>query len=92
MTSPITLAVHITNSYPVFGRAFMRDETVTVDAPTSAVMADPDTLDDWALDTLFPFTGEGPGYANLHGVYEIVVTAAPVGYERLACQEAYAEG
>ena len=31
MTSPIAITVYITNSYPVFGRAFMRDEVVTVD-------------------------------------------------------------
>lgn len=92
MTSSIAITVYITNSYPVFGRAFMRDETVTVDAPTSVVMTDPDALADWAQDTLLVFTGEGPEYAHVHGVYEVIVTAAPADYEALAGLEAYAEG
>ena len=92
MTGKITLTVRITNSYPTLGRTFTHDEVVVVDAPAAAVMADPDALADWAQDTLLDFTGEGPGYADTYGVYEVTVTAAPVGYERLAGQEAHAEG
>ncbi|MGP3707041.1 hypothetical protein [Gordonia paraffinivorans] len=92
MTSPIAITVYITNSYPVFGRAFMRDEVVTVDAPMAAVMAEPDSLADWALDTLIEYSGEGPEYTHVHGVYAVVVTAAPTGYEALNGLVAYAEG
>lgn len=92
MTSPITLTVRITNSYPELGRTFTHDEAGTVDAPAAAVMADPDALADWAQDTLLVFTGEGPEYAHVHGVYEVIVTAAPADYEALAGLEAYAEG
>ncbi|HNP55905.1 MULTISPECIES: hypothetical protein [Mycobacteriales] len=92
MTSPIAITVYITNSYPVFGRAFMRDEVVTVDAPMAAVMAEPDSLADWAQDQLMDLTGEGPDYSAVHGVYEIVVTAASVGYKALVGLAAYAEG
>lgn len=59
MTDPITLTVRITNSYPGVGRTFTHDESVTIDAPAAEAMADPDRLDDWALDTLIPFTGDG---------------------------------
>lgn len=92
MTSPIAITVYITNSYPVFGRAFMRDEVVTVDAPMAAVMAEPDSLADWAQDQLMDLTGEVPDYSAVHGVYEIVVTAASVGYKALVGLAAYAEG
>lgn len=92
MTSPIAITVHIMNSYPVLGLQFTHDEAVTVDAPTAAVMTDPDALADWAQDQLIEYSGEGPECANTYGVYEVVVTAAPPGYEALAGLEAYAEG
>ena len=92
MTDKITLTVRISNSYPEIGRTFTHDETVIVAAPAAAEMADPDLLADWAQDTLIEFTGEGPAYADTHGVYGVVVTAAPDGYEALAGLEAYAEG
>lgn len=92
MTAQIALTVRITNAYPELGRAFTHDETVTVDAPAAAEMADPDLLADWAQEVLLAFTGEGPEYADTHGVYEVVVTAAPDGYSALVGLEAYAEG
>ncbi len=92
MTDKITLTVRISNSYPEIDREFTHDETVTVDAPTAAVMTDPDALDDWALDTLIEYSGEGPEYTHVHGVYAVVVTAAPTGYEALNGLVAYAEG
>ena len=92
MTKPISLTVRITNSYSELGRTFTRDETVTVDTPAAAVMADPDALADWALDTLIEYSGEGPEYSAVHGVYEVTVTAAPTDYEALNGLVAYAEG
>lgn len=92
MTSPITLTVRVVNSYPELGREFVHDEVVTVDSPTAAVMTDPDALADWAQDQLIDLTGEGPGYADTYGVYEVTVTAAPAGYGALVGLEAYAEG
>ena len=92
MTTQIALTVRITNAYPELGREFTHDEAVTVSAPTTAVMADPDLLADWAQEVLLAFTGEGPAYAGTHGVYEVTIVAAPAGYERLAGLEAYAEG
>lgn len=92
MTSPITLTVRIANSYPELGREFVHEEVVTVDAPSAAIMADPDTLADWVQDTLIEYSGEGPEDAHVHGVYEVTVTAAPTGYESLDGLEAYAEG
>ena len=91
MPSPITLTVRISNAYPTLGRTFTHDEVV-VDAPAAAVMTDPDALDDWALDTLIEYSGEGPEYTHVHGVYAVVVTAAPTGYEALNGQETHAEG
>ncbi|WOC14322.1 hypothetical protein [Gordonia sp. MP11Mi] len=92
MTAQIALTVRITNAYPELGRAFTHDETVTVDAPAAAEMADPDLLADWAADTLLDFTGEGPEYSAVHGVYEVTVTAAPADYSALVGLEACAEG
>lgn len=92
MTSPITLTVRITNSYPELGRTFTHDEAVTVTAPAAETMANPDRLADWALDTLIDFTGEGPAYSAVHGVYAVVITAAPACYSALVGLEAYAEG
>lgn len=92
MTSPITLTVRITNSYPELGRTFTHDEAVTVDAPSTAVMTDPAQLADWAQDQLIEYSGEGPEYSAAHGVYEVTVTAAPDGYSDLIGLEAYAEG
>ena len=92
MTSPITLTVRITNAYPALGRTFTHDETVIVAAPAAEAMADPDGLADWAQDQLIELTGEGPEYSAVHGVYEVVVTAAPAGYRTLVGLAAYAEG
>ncbi|GAA4753071.1 hypothetical protein [Gordonia alkaliphila] len=92
MTKPISLTVRITNSYSELGREFIHDEVVVVDAPAAAVMTDPDRLADWALDTLIEYSGEGPEYTHVHGVYAVVVTAAPTGYEALNGLVAYAEG
>ncbi|KJR05977.1 hypothetical protein [Gordonia sihwensis] len=92
MTAPITLTVRITNAYPELGREFTHDEVVTVDAPAAETMADPDGLADWAQDQLIEYSGEGPEYADTHGVYEVAVTAAPAGYGTLVGLEAYAEG
>lgn len=92
MTGPIALTVRISNAYPELGREFIHDAVVTVDAPAAETTADPDRLADWAQDTLLDFTGEGPEYANVHGVYEVTVIAAPADYGALVGLEAYAEG
>lgn len=91
MTTQIALAVHITNSYPELGREFTCDGTVTVDAPAAETVADPDRLADWAQDTLLEHSGEGPEYSAVHGIYEVVVTAAPAGYSALVGLATYAE-
>lgn len=92
MTSPIKLTVRVTNAYPEIGRTFTHDEIVTVGEPTAETMTDPNRLDDWAQDTLIECSGEGAEYASTHGVYEVTVTAAPVGYSALVGLAAYAEG
>lgn len=83
----VTVEVAIANSYPQLARHFARAETVTVPAP-----ADGENLDDWAQIHLFPLTGEGPEYANVHGLYRVRIHAAPVPFEHLVGLSVYAEG
>lgn len=46
-----------------------RTETVAVDPPAT----DDTDFENWADDALFPFTGQGEGYASIDGLHEVQV-------------------
>ena len=73
----IRLTIRVSNNYSD-GEAFVRDYSVTVDAP-----ADDAILDDWAVEHLLTFTGEGPEYAGVEALYEVEILAAPTGFDHL---------
>ncbi|OUS97386.1 hypothetical protein [Rhodococcus sp. NCIMB 12038] len=61
------ITIEIQDSY-ANGDDFTRTETVTVTPPL--VGAD---LDDWATNSLFPFTGQGERYADVDSIHEVTV-------------------
>lgn len=66
----IPLTIRVVNAYAT-GATYTRTLAVTVPAPHLGA-----DLDDWALDNLLGFTGEGPEYASVEAIYEVEVLGA----------------
>lgn len=63
------MTIAIEDSYANGDEFAPRTETVTVDPPPTG---DTD-IEDWAADSLFPFTGQGGIYAGIDGIHEVKV-------------------
>ncbi len=88
MSAPITttvpLTIRVENAYAT-GAVFAHVLAVEVPPPS-------DDLDAWALDTLIPFTGEGPQYADTPAIYEVEILTAPTTHAYLVGLTVTAEG
>lgn len=73
----VALTVRVTNDYAA-GPTFHHILHVDVPAP-----ADDTDLTDWAMDELFPYTGEGPDYAHMDAIYSVQIIDAPVKFDRI---------
>lgn len=65
----LLLQIRVTNTYAT-GTSFTHDLDVVVDEP-----ADDQDPDEWAQGHLLDFTGEGPAFAAIEGLYEVEVIA-----------------
>lgn len=73
----VSLTIRVDNDY-AFGPSFCRLLHVDVPAPG----ADED-ITEWAMNTLFPYTGEGPEYSCMDAIYSVQIIKAPTEHDRL---------
>ncbi|WOC12414.1 hypothetical protein [Gordonia sp. MP11Mi] len=76
-TAPATVAltIRVDNDY-AHGPTYTH--LLHVDVPAPAVGED---LTDWAMDELFPYTGEGPDYAHMDAIYSVQIIGAPADFD-----------
>jgi len=86
-TTTVELTIKVTNSYAVSNEVFTHKLIVDAPAPLDGV-----ALDDWAIDNLIQHTGEGPAYAQISGLYEVEILAAPAPFEHLINLAVAAQG
>lgn len=73
----VALTIRVTNDY-AHGPSFCHLLHVDVPAP-----ADSEDITEWMLDTLFPYTGEGPDYADSQAIYSVQIIGAPTDFDHI---------
>lgn len=73
----VVLTIRVDNDF-AFGPSFTH--LLNVDVP---IPGDDINLTEWAMNTLFPYTGEGPEYADSLAIYSVQIIGAPTDFDDL---------
>ncbi|ANI91226.1 hypothetical protein [Dietzia timorensis] len=76
-TTTVALTIRVDNDY-AHGPTYTH--LLNVDVP---IPGDDINLTEWMLDHLFPYTGEGPEYADSLAIYSVQIISAPNDFDVL---------